>query len=254
MSAAVRTQHDHGMTTPTYDEINPDRSDWFDRSGSPPVADRVVIRRRSGGVFSPASWGELVYAVVDLAPTIVFFVLTMTLLSVGVGLAVIYVGVPLLGLGLLVARAGGHLQRMLAGVLLGLPVPPPDPIRRRRPGPVGALTSVLGDPGCWRAVSYHCVKVVLAPMTFACAIGFYAAGLGGLSYGLWQHYLPYQSAADGSRHSGMQWWPDYFVDTWPRMLVLAAVGATVLVVAPAVVRFFTTIDRVLIAALLGPLR
>ncbi len=159
----------------------------------------------------------------------------------------------MLALGLLIARAGGHLQRTLAAVLLGLPAAGPRPIRRRKPGPVGVLTAVLADPGCWRAVSYHCLKILLAPFTFAFAVAFYAAGLGGLTYWIWQRYLPYQSAADGSRHRGMQWWPDYFVDTVPRMILLAAVGLVVLLLAPMVVRFFTTIDRVLIASLLcGP--
>lgn len=228
-------------------------TDWFDS----PSADRPwpgpptpVVVRRSSGVFSVRSWAELLYAVVDLAPTIVFFVLTVTFLAVGVGLAIIYVGVPLLALGLLVARAGGHLQRTLAAVLLGLPVSGPGPIRRRKPGPVEVLTAIIADPGCWRAVTYHCLKILLAPLMFAFAVAFYATGLGGVTYWIWQRYLPYQSAADGTRHRGMQWWPNYFVDTAPRMLLLAVIGLGVLALAPRVVRFFTTIDRVLIASLL----
>jgi hypothetical protein len=242
------------MTTPrTYDaEIGSLATDWFGMD-DPPAAP-IVVHRRSVGVFSPKTWAELVYAVVDLAPTIVFFVLTVTLLSVGVGTAVIWVGVPLMALGLVVARAGGHLQRMLAGVLLDLPVQAPDRIRFGRSGPVGAIRSVLADRACWQVAGYYCLKILLAPVTFTCAIGFYATGLGGLTYGLWQHYLPYQSATDGSRHRGMQWWPDYFVDTWPRILVLAGLGALLLAAAPSVVRFFTTIDRMLISRLLGPVR
>src|ERR1700712_3198720 len=175
--------------------------------------------------------------------------MTITFIAIGVGLAVIYVGVPLLGLGLLIARVGGHLQRPLAAVLLGLPVTGPGPIRRRKPGSIGVLTAILTDPGCWRAVSYQCLKIMVAP--FAFAVAFYASGLGGLTYWVWERYLPYQSASDGSRHRGMQWWPDYFVDTVPRMVVLAAVGLGMFLMAPRAVRFFTTIDRVLIASLLG---
>ncbi len=229
-------------------------ADWFEEpnQGRPwPGPPTPVVVRRGKGVFSAASWAELLYAVIDLVPAIVFFVLTITFVAVGVGLAVIYVGLPLLALGLLIARAGGHLQRTMAAILLGLPVSGPGPIRRRRPGPIGVLTAILTDPGCWRAVSYHCLKIVLAPFSFAFAVAFYAAGLGGLTYGLWERYLPYQSASDGSRHRGMQWWPDYFVDTVPRMVVLAAVGLGLLLLAPRVVRFFTTIDRVLIGSLLG---
>jgi hypothetical protein len=238
--------HDGTVTTwvaDWFDEPNPEQP-WL----GPPTP---VVVRRGGGVFSAGSWAELLYAVIDLVPAIIFFMLTITFIAIGVGLAVIYVGVPLLAVGLLIARAGGHLQRTLAAVLLGLPVVGPGPIRRRKPGPIGVLTAILTDPGCWRAVSYHCLKIVLAPFTFAFAVAFYAAGLGGLTYWIWERYLPYQSASDGSRHRGMQWWPDYFVDTIPRMIVLAAVGLGMLLLAPRVVRFFTTIDRVLIASLLG---
>lgn len=212
-----------------------------------------VVRHSDRGIFSAAAWCELLYAVLDLAPAITFFVLTVTLMSVGVGLAVIYVGLPLIAIALLIARAGGHLQRLLAAVLLQLPVPGPAPIRRGKPGPLGALGSVLTDPGCWRAVSYHCLKILLTPITFSFAIGFYATGLGGLSYGLWQRYLPTETASDGTLHRGLQWWPDYFVDTWQRMLLPAGVGVLFLLIAPRVVRFFISIDRVLIATLLsGP--
>ncbi len=228
-------------------------SDWFE---SPVQQEQsriasLVVHRRSRGIFSTASWAELLYAVVDLIPAIVFFVLTVTLLAAGAGLAVIYIGLPVLAVGLLMARAGGHLQRVLAAVLLDLAVPGPGPIRRRRSGPIGVLTAILTDPGCWRAVSYQCLKILLAPFTFAFAVSFYAGGLGGVTYWIWWRYLPYQSASDGSRHRGMQWWPDYFVDTVPRIILLAAVGVVMLLLAPRVVRFFTTIDRVLIGSMLG---
>ena len=78
------------------------------------------------GLRSPRSWAELLYAVVDLAPAIAFFVLIVTLLSVGIGLAIIYVGVLILALGLLAARFGGLVQRALALALLDLPTEAPD--------------------------------------------------------------------------------------------------------------------------------
>ena len=240
------------MSTPTMSHDDaPGMDSWFGTGPQRSSERSAVTTVRRAGVFNPASWAEALYAVIDLAPAITFFVLSVTLISVGVSLTIVYVGLPLLALALLIARAGGHLQRVLASVLLDLPMSSPAPIRRRKPGPIGALTSVLLDPGCWRAVTYHLIKILLAPVTFSFAVGFYATGLGGVTYGLWQHYLPYQTADDGSRHRGMQWWSGYFVDTWPRMILLAVIGALFLVAAPRVVRFFTTIDRVLIATLLG---
>ena len=224
--------------------------DWStpDAQYSPPRLRTAPPRR---GLLSPRSWAELVYAVIDLFPSIAFFVLPVTLLALGLGLAVIYIGVPILAVALLVARFGGLVQRTMALALLDLPSVAPTWRRPRRPGPIGAVVAVLADAAGWRAVGYFVIKMVLAPVTFACAVATYAAGLGAITYPLWRNYLPEQMASDGSLHRGTQWWPDFFVDTWSRMAVLALVGAGMLWCAPRVVGFFTTVDRMLIITLLS---
>ncbi len=202
------------------------------------------------GLRSAQSWKELVYTLIDLFPSIVFFVLPVTFLAVGLGLSVIYLGVPMLALALLVARFGGMLQRALALALLDLPSTAPGWPPSRRSGPVGALVAVLRNPAGWRAVGYFVIKLVLAPVTFAVAVAGYAAGLGAISYPAWRTHLPEQMASDGSLHRGTQWWPDFFVDTWPRMAILAVLGSGVLWCAPRAVGFLTGIDRILIVTLL----
>jgi len=203
------------------------------------------------GLTCARSWAELVYAVVDLAPAIAFFCTVITLFAVGLGLAVIYVGIPILVLALLVARFGGLVQRSLALVLLGLPAQAPEWPRPGRGGPVAAIGAVLRDPANWRAVGYLCIKIVLAPLTFSVAVAFYGYGLGALTYPIWRPYLPEQVAWDGSVHRGTQLWPNFFVDTWPGMVVLGLLGLGVLWCAPRVVTFLTTIDRMLIVSLLA---
>ena len=203
------------------------------------------------GLRSPQSWAELVYSVVDLVPAITFFVVTVTLLSVGVGLAVIYVGVPIIALAVLVARLGGLVQRSMALALLDLPTPAPGWAEPRRPGPVSALGALLRDPAGWRAVAYSFIKIVLAPVTFGVAVGFYGYGLGAISYPLWRFWLPLEAASDGSLHRGLEWWPDGYADSWPSIVFFPLIGLGVLWCAPRMVRFLITIDRVLIANLLG---
>lgn len=215
-----------------------------------PRAD-ASFRPPSAGITSPRSWAEALYAVVDLAPAIAFFVLIVTLLSVGVGLVVIYVGVPIVMLALLVARLGGLIQLGLARALLGMSVPAPGPFLRSRPGLVGVVRATLSDGPAWRAAGYFCIKIVLAPFTFGLAVGLYSYGLGAISYPIWRGYLPAQRASDGSLHRGAQWWPGYFVDTVPRMMFAAALGVLVLWIAPRVIRIPLTLDRMLIAGLLG---
>ena len=203
------------------------------------------------GLRSYRSWAELLYAVVDLAPAIAFFVLIVTLLSVGLGLAIIYVGVPILALGLLAARFGALVQRSLALALLDLPTAAPAWETPHRPGPIAALAAVLRDPANWRAIAYFVIKIGLAPLTFGLAVGMYSYGLGAVSYSLWRPFLPEVMASDGTLHRGEQWWPDFFVDGWLSMTVLALLGLGVLWCAPRVVNFLTTIDRILIGTLLA---
>jgi hypothetical protein len=191
------------------------------------------------------------YAVVDLAPAIAFFVLIVTLLSVGIGLAVIYVGVLILAVALLAARFGGLVQRALALALLDLPTVSPAWAMSRRSGPISALAAILRDPANWRAVAYFVIKIVLAPVTFGVAIGMYGYGLGALSYSFWRPFLPEVVASDGTLHRGEELWPGFFIDSWLSMVVLALIGLGVLWCAPRVLSFLTTIDRVLIGTLLA---
>ncbi len=218
-------------------------SDWAE----PPA----VSKPPPANVFTAAAWGEFLYVLLGLATSILFFVLTITLIAVGAGLAIIYVGVPLLALGLLVARAGAYLAAGLGRVLLGWPIQPQRPIAIRRAGPIGAMTAVVRDGTSWRSVAFHVLRILIAPVAFAFSLAFYASGLGSLSYWFWQHWLPYQSAPDGTRHRGAQLWPGFFLDTWPRMLVLIGVGGILLALAPRVTRFFTNLDRALLAGLVA---
>lgn len=213
-------------------------------------AGRVTLRRRTG-LTSPASWRELCYAVIDLVPAVALFCAIVTLLSAGAGLLVVYVGVPVLMAGLLLARLGGVVQVGLARSLLGLPVMLPGPPRRRAPGIAGLVRAVLTDGAAWRAVAYFLVKIGLAPVTFAVAVFMYAWGLGAVTYPVWRPFLPARSGIDGAWHRGAQLWSGQFVDTWPTMAIFAAIGLLVLLAAPHVVRWFLTIDRLLVTALLA---
>lgn len=219
-----------------------------------PASDPAAgVRRRpaSPGLTSPRAWAELAYAVVDLVPAIAFFTLLVTLLSVGLGLAVIYVGVPILVLALLVARFGGLVQRSLAAALLDLPTQAPAWTASRRPGPIAAIGAVLRDPVHWRAVAYFVIKIGLAPLTFAVAVAFYSAGLGAVTYPAWRLWLPARTGPDGLLHHGTELWPGFNLDTWPAMVAYALLGLGVLWCAPRVVGFLTTADRILIVTLLG---
>ncbi len=97
-------------------------------------ASRTVVSSRGQRPFVVQAAGEFAYTMVDLGVAITFFVGTVVLLSVGLGLSVIWAGVPLLAAGLLFARFGGTVQRGMARTLLDFPVAGPGGIVQRRPG------------------------------------------------------------------------------------------------------------------------
>jgi hypothetical protein len=210
---------------------------------------RVTVRARTG-LTAKRTWGELVYALIDLAPAVFFFAALVTLITAGAGLVVVYVGIPVIMLALLLARLGCAVQLGLARSLLGMSALPPGPLRRRSRGIGGLVGAVLRDAAAWRAVLYFGLKIVLAPMTFTVAVALYAWGFGAVTYPVWRSFLPGQLGDDGLWHHGTQLWNGYFVDTWPAVGLFAAVGLLVLLAAPHVLRWFVTVDRLLIAALL----
>lgn len=201
---------------------------------------------------SALTWSEVLHGLVNFVVAIPFFVITVVLISVGLGLSVIYVGLPVFVAGLLFARAAGHVHRAMGYALLGTYVRPPERPSPQSRGPVSAALTVVRDGANWRAACFHAVNIVLAPVQFAFTIGFLAYGLGAVTYVVWRPYLPVEIAADGSRHRGAQLLPDLFVDTTPRMVLFAVAGVVVLLLLPYVVRFFATIHRSLMRLLLGP--
>jgi len=118
---------------------------------------------------------------------------------------------------------------------------------------MGVLAALIGDAANWRAAAYWLLKIVLAPIQFAVVIGLYSFAFGGLSYSLWRDWLPPEQAADGSWHRGAEFGRDYFIDSWPEMLIPTVAGLLVLAIAPAIVRVLVLIDRALVRGLLaGP--
>ncbi|WP_037363136.1 sensor domain-containing protein [Nakamurella lactea] len=205
--------------------------------------------RRTGPADALA---QALYGLISFPLALAFFVSVWVLCSVGAGLAVVWVGVPILALGLLIARFGAFLQLGLFESMTGTPMSYAGPSARRRShGLMGSLAVLITDSGSWRAVGYWLLKMILAPVQFGVVIGFYTYSLGTLSYPFWRRWLPAQQASDGSWHRGSSFGTDFFVDTWPRMLVQMAIGIGVLMLAPAVVRAVNSIDRGLLRVLVA---
>jgi len=163
--------------------------------------------------FERRTWAELLYALVGLFQGIFGFVFTVTSLSVSAGLAITFVGLPLMALTGLASRHLGFGMRAGGNLLLGDDIPPPPPFVGR-PGLLGWIRACLTDGASWRARLYLVLKLPLGILSFVVGVTFYAYGLGGGAYPLWRPLLPCQGKDfDGICHRGVQVNSHYYLDT-----------------------------------------
>ncbi|MEV6208614.1 sensor domain-containing protein [Kitasatospora sp. NPDC051914] len=115
-------------------------------------------------------WLQVQHLLVNLPLGIAGFVFTVVMLSVGLGLAVTVVGLPLLACGLAGSRWLGSLARRRARAALGSEVPEAGPLVVTRPGMSGWVIACLTDGLSWRSVLYGILLLPWGILGFALAL------------------------------------------------------------------------------------
>jgi signal transduction histidine kinase len=108
----------------------------------------------------------------------------------GVGLSVLWIGLPVLAAAMYVARGFAMLERARIGPVLGRRMP--HPVYKRSPSPalLRRLVTPLTDGQYWLDLLYGMFRFIPSTTAFAFVIVWWSAALGGLSYGLWGWTLP----------------------------------------------------------------
>ncbi|MFF6781865.1 sensor domain-containing protein [Streptomyces sp. NPDC012510] len=203
--------------------------------------------------FEARSWREFGYVVLGLPIGIVLFTYAVTMLSLGVGLLVTFLGVPVLAAGLAGCRAFGAMERARARVLLGVEVAAPEPLRMRGRGAMAWMGAVLRSGASWRQLLYTVVLFPWSVFSFVVAVNFWAYGWALLTYPLWFWVFPVWAGQDGLQLYGDETHSVY-LDNPFEVTVTALVGLLFTMATPWILRGLTTVDRVLVGALLGPSR
>ncbi|MGQ4442751.1 sensor histidine kinase, partial [Streptomyces violaceoruber] len=117
--------------------------------------------------YDPHTWKEIAHLLANFPAALLGFTYVVTMLSVGIGLTVTVIGLPLLAAGLLGARQLGKLERARTRALLGVRVdePSPLPLRSGR-GFFAQLWMSLKDPVGWRTVLYAFIRFPWGVATF----------------------------------------------------------------------------------------
>ena len=125
-----------------------------------------------------ATWRGNTYLLVSFPVGIASFVLLVTGISVGVGLAIVWVGVPILAGTLVGSRWMARFERRRAAITLGEPIPSSYVAPHRR-GLLGWLHTAIGDPATWKDLLWLLILLpALGLAGFTLAISLWGASLG----------------------------------------------------------------------------
>ncbi|WP_329380849.1 sensor domain-containing protein [Streptomyces sp. NBC_01351] len=199
------------------------------------------------------TWREFGYLLIGLPLSILYFSLAIAGVSVGAGLLVTFLGVPVLAGVLAMCRGFGRLERARVRHLLGVDIAEPAPIRAAKGGPVSAMGALLKSGSAWRHVLYSVVQFPWAVFAFCVALTFWAYGWAALLYPLWFWAVP-----AGADRSGVMLFQNdeysFVLDTPVAIVLTSVFGVALTLTTPWVIRALATVDRVLVAGLLGPSR
>ena len=204
----------------------------------------IVGRRAYSGPMKTATRAlrETVQLLLDLPFGILGFTLVVTGFSVGVGMLITLVGVPILVGTLLAARGLGLADRARANWLLGLDVPRP----ARRPAATGFLRQLIApmrDAANWKASAYLLLMLPVGVVNFSVAVAIWSAALPALFLPALRVGAPRKRARALEQHP-----PATAGGRSPR----SAESALLLTLAaPWIIRPFALLDGVLVKALLG---
>ncbi|MEU9552055.1 sensor domain-containing protein [Streptomyces werraensis] len=199
------------------------------------------------------AWRELAYVLLSLPISILMFTYAVTMVSLGAGLLVTFLGVPVLAAALAGCRGIGSVERARARGLLGLDVGEPEPLRLKRQGFMGWVGAVLKSGTSWRALLYSVLQLPWAVLSFTVTVTVWSLGWSLLTYPLWFWVLPTYAGQDGIQLYGDEQRAIY-LDNPFEIAVTAGVGLLFTLATPWIVRALTTVDRVMVHGLLGPSR
>lgn len=212
---------------------------------------RKVLRAILRAPIQARTWKQLVYVFTVLA--IGMLVVGYLFFGFGGGLytSIFLIGIPILALVILGARLWAKVYRALARDLLGTPVDAPPPYISQ-PGFFGFLKSAFTDRASWRAVLFLFAQTVLGVVggyfvLVVVAMTVFTA----ISPIPWVLFTPTNIDDNGVAHHSLFQFGSFYIETWPRVLLMSAVGIIGCFALPWLLRAVCWVHGLLTIALLS---
>ncbi|MFJ8749677.1 sensor histidine kinase [Streptomyces sp. NPDC102441] len=202
--------------------------------------------------FEARTWRELAYLFLSLPISVVLFSFAITMVSMGLGLLITFLGIPVLAAGLVMCRGFGVVERGRARGLLRLDIAEPAPARGKG-GLMSWVGAVLKSGVSWRHLLYALLHMPWAVFAFSVAVAFWAYGWAAFTYPLWRWVFPAYAGIDGIQLYGDQT-HQFYLDSPFELAVTSAFGLALVLVTPWIIRGLASVDRAMVLGLLSPSR
>jgi signal transduction histidine kinase len=204
------------------------------------------MRRLFASLATARPWKQTLHLLLDLPLGIAWFTWVVTMLSLGGGLAVTVIGIPLLALTVTSGRWIGSAERARARLLLDDDAPAPSPFRSGQGWLALTKAGLVDGPG-WKGLAYGALMLPWGIVTFTVAVTIWSTALGLLATPILWASLPDRDLFQFGDH--------YVLTGWGK--VGGVVGATILglvllAVVPRVIAAMAEGDRRLVRLLLSP--
>ncbi|MPV36283.1 sensor histidine kinase [Georgenia subflava] len=184
---------------------------------------------------------ESAFLLASFPLAIVAFVVAVTGVALGAGLLIIFVGLFVVAGTLFVAQGLGDLERRRFAAV-GRPLPPTQPFRREKRG-LARVLARLRHGQSWLDLLHAFLRFPVSTFTFVLLVTWWSVALGGLTYVVWEQFLP----VDNTSLADLLGYPGRTAD----VVLSTAVGLVFLLLLPFVVRAAFALEHGLAYATLG---
>lgn len=204
--------------------------------------------------FAAVTFREFGYTLVSLPIAVAGFVFAVTLFSLGAGLAVTLLGLPVFAVMLAGARGLGGVERRRAREQLGVEVAEPAAVRAGDGGAWAGVRARIGDAAGWKALVFQVVMFPWRVTSFVVALTLWVTGwvvalFPAYSwvfarYTDWPGYRLFDYTSGGEHHA-------YYIESPWQVAGVGAFGWLLVLLTPLVLRALTGVDRAAVRSLLG---
>jgi signal transduction histidine kinase len=187
---------------------------------------------------------DTVYLVLALPMGILTFTFVVTGWSVGLGLLITFIGLPILMLTVYASRWLAWVERRRAALVLG------EPIGEVYKAPASGhffdrIRAMFSDPSTWKDLAWHLLLLPVGIANFVVAVTAWSASLGLVSIPAWWWATPEADRMDAGPIT---------VDSWGAAFLCCAIGIIAIPIAAALVRGTAAASGSLGKVVLGPTR